>query len=61
MKEETNNFENFESTGMVELSAKLREAGIKVEFSEQEQATVDKVLFTPPADIDLKKLVTKTK
>lgn len=56
MKKESNSLDNFEPTGHGELSAWLRENGIKVDFSEQEQSTIDKVLSTPPADLDLKKL-----
>ncbi|MBF4342137.1 hypothetical protein EAY39_15335 [Vibrio anguillarum] len=56
MKKETNNLDSFEPTGLGELSGKLRENGIKVDFSEQEQSTTDKVLSTPPADVDLKEV-----
>ncbi|MBF4374394.1 hypothetical protein [Vibrio anguillarum] len=60
MKKVTNHLDKFELTGMRELSAKLRENGIKVDFSEQEQATIDKVLSIPPADVNLKEIeVTK--
>ncbi|EJE4208774.1 hypothetical protein M3899_003258 [Vibrio parahaemolyticus] len=56
MKKETNNLDNFEPTGLGELSAKLRENGIGVGFSEQEQSIIDKVLSTSPADVDLKEV-----
>lgn len=56
MNKETKIIDSFESTGVGALSAKLRENGIKVEFSEEEQATVGKVLSTPPADVDLKEV-----
>ena len=61
MKKETTNIDSFEPTGLGELSAKLRENGIKVDISEQEQSNIDKVLSTPSADVDLKEVEKRKK